>query len=224
MMKEGRYRAIRNLPVGWVLQIIHSTDTTERWVRICLEMLLIALLWGGLDYFMVFEARFANLFSAIVIVHSLSWYFVGNFWVYMLDSFLWVKNPGMEEVVKYVEFVRRVFLRAGSVDAILIYGSMCRRMFHGRSDLDLRVVRSPGMINGIWAVLVGILVRIPASLRRIPVDLQVVDSMRFLDKQMREEEHPIIVYRRDAFQIHGAGPDFSLLKENSELFLRDTRN
>lgn len=221
MMKTGRYRAFRNLPVGWVLQILHSTDRTERWVRIAFEATLISVFWFLLADVPVLNdgvARFAWIF---LVVHSVSWFFLGNFWVYMLDSFLWVRNPGIDAVLKYVEFVRGVFVRSESCDAILIYGSMCRRAFHGRSDLDLRIIRKPGFIAGVISVFLGFYVRIPAALRKIPVDLQVVDSIEFLDKQMRSDEHPIVVYLHSGFGLKNPGCAFESVLNDPSRVLKD---
>lgn len=221
MMKEGRFRAIRNLPVGWVLQILHSTDRAERWIRIGTEALLMGCLWfllGSIDFLQDGTVR---LLWAFVIVHSASWFFIGNFWVYMLDSFLWVKNPGIEGVLKYVDFVRRTFVRSAQSDAILIYGSMCRGAFHGRSDLDLRIIRRPGVLAGLRAVFIGFAVRVPAAIQKIPVDLQVVDSLEFLKKQMRSDEHPIIVFLRPGFKIDKPGLDYEQVSANPSQVLRE---
>lgn len=221
MMKEGRFRSIRNLPVGWVLQILHSTDRTERRVRIGTEALLTGGLWfalGAMGFLLDGTVRFWGVFVAI---HSISWFFIGNFWVYMLDSFLWVKNPGIEGVLKYVDFVRRKFVNNDLSEAVLIYGSMCRGMFHGRSDLDLRIIRRPGVLAGLRAVFVGFAVRVPAAMKKIPVDLQVVDSLEFLRRQMRSDERPIVVFLRPGFAIDNPGLDYEQVLANPSLVLRD---
>lgn len=219
MMKEGRYRAFRNLSVGWVLQILHSTDRTERWIRIVLELVvLLSVYW----YMTVVTSWGLEVFWVLlVIVHSLSWYFFGNFWVYMLDSFLWVKNPGIKDVLNYIDDVKRIYSKTDSIDAILVYGSMCRSVFHGRSDLDLRVVRRPGVWNAISSVLAGLLIRIPAAIKRNPVDFQVVDSIEFLRKQMRDDEAPIIVYVRPDCSIPNPGSLFEDVLNNPSMVLRD---
>lgn len=220
-MKTGRYRAFRNLPVGWVLQILHSTDRTERWVRIAFEATLIAGLWFVLAEVSLLGSGVARLLWVFAVVHSVSWFFLGNFWVYMLDSFLWVKNPGLYAVLRYVEFVRRVFVRSASCDAILIYGSMCRSAFHGRSDLDLRIIRRPGFVAGIASVFVGFYARIPAALKKIPVDLQVVDSLKFLEKQMRPDERPVVVYLRPGVELKNLGCTLEAVLHDPSKVLRD---
>ena len=221
MMKTGRFRAFRNLPVGWMLQILHSTDRTERLVRIAMELLLTGCFWLLLRDISALPNDIIRLLWAFIIIHTVSWFFLGNFWVYMLDSFHWVTNPGINEVLKYIYFVRRLLVKSGSCDAILVYGSMSRGAFHGRSDLDLRIIRKPGLLNGLTAIFVGFVVRVPAALQGNPVDLQVVDSLEFLDKQMRPDEHPIIVFLSPALVIKNPGPDFDQVLANPVQVLRD---
>jgi len=221
MMKEGKYRAFRNLPVGWTLQILHSTDHTERLVRIGTEALFISVCWYLLNNFIFPQEAILRLLCAFFIVHSISWFFIGNFWVYMLDSFQWVRNPGIESVLDFIAFVRRSFVNSDSSIAVLVYGSMCRRAFHGRSDLDLRIIRKPDLLSGLKAIYIGFFVRIVAAIKKIPVDLQVVDSLEFLNKQMRSDEHPITVYLTPGFKINNAGLDFKHVLDNPALVLRE---
>ena len=222
MMKDGKYRAFRNLPVGWVLQIIHTTDRTERLVRIITELLLIGFVWYFVRDFSVFGNDLTALLWVFLLVHSASWFFLGNFWVYMLDSFYWVKNPGITKVLEYIGFVRRLCIKSRACDAVLVYGSMSRGAFHGRSDLDLRIIRKPGLINGLLAVLIGFVARVPAAFQGNPVDLQVVDSLEFLDTQMRSDEHPVIVYLSDGFEIHNPGPLYEHVLANPTQVLKDS--
>jgi len=220
MMKKGRYRALRNLPAGWVIQVLHGIDRTERWSRIILEIVAV-LIMSNIMHNTLHTSLFVSCLLGFMIVHTLSWFFVGNFWVYMLDSFQWVKNPGIDGVIRFVQLTRRAYERNDSCDAILIYGSMCRRQFHGRSDLDLRIVRRRDSWKGYLALITGILLRIYSFFIVMPVDFQVVDSMNFLIHQMREDERPIVVYQREGFHIENAGVPFEELERNPNSFLRD---
>lgn len=52
---------------------------------------------------------------------------------------------------------------------------------------------------GLFALPLGFMLRARSFFRRLPVDLQVVDSMSFLAQQMRSDEKPIVVYQRKGF-------------------------
>lgn len=220
MLKTGRFRAFRNIPTGWLLQAIHSTDRSERYFRLLMEFMTLAFVyWVFME--LVNGKPIIILCVAFVINHTITWFITGNFWVYMLDSFLWVKNPGIDGVIKYIQLTKSIFVATHSVDAILIYGSMCRGQLHIRSDLDLRVLRSPGIKNAVVSLSVGYLLRVYSFFIRMPVDIQVIDSMEFIRQQMRADEHPINVYLRKGVIIPEIGMDFSDVEANPEIVLKD---
>ena len=53
------------------------------------------------------------------------------------------------------------------------------------------------------------------------MDLQVVDSLEFLDTQMRSDEHPIIVYLSSNIYLSNPGPSFDEILKNPEQVLKD---
>ncbi len=49
MLKTGRLRALRDLPIGWALQATHSTDRSETVFRAAVEGELVAVAVYGLS-------------------------------------------------------------------------------------------------------------------------------------------------------------------------------
>ncbi len=221
MLKEGKFRAFRNIPVGWVLQALHSTDRSERFFRICVESIVWLGFYATAKHFAPDVGAGLTLVIVFIISHTLMWFLTGNFWVYMLDSFLWVRNPGIEGVVRFTQFTRSVFTSVDCADAILIYGSMCRKQLHGRSDLDLRVVRRTDSWKGLLALPLGLLVRAYSFFVYMPVDLEVIDSMAFVRKQMRADELPINVFVRAGVCIDEIGMDFSEVEKDPSIVLKE---
>jgi hypothetical protein len=70
----------------------------------------------------------------------------------------------------------------------------------------------------------GFAVRLIGALRNIPVDLQVVDSLEFLNKQMDADEHPITVHLSPGFKIDNTGWDYEQVLASPSLVLRDKHN
>ena len=222
MLKNGKYRAIRNIMTGWLSHAIHSTDFSEKLFRILIELLLMVLCF----YFVMSRGMFDSdiLSSAvltIIVCHTVMWMLDGNFWVYMLDSFHGLRNPGINRIISYVRFCRRLFRIANLCNAILIYGSMCREEFHERSDLDLRIIRRNDSWQGILCLPAALFLRIISFFILLPVDLQVADSYKFINFQMRKDEFPIVVYLRNGFELKGAGKNFNEIeKDPSSIFLK----
>ena len=219
MMKHGRWRAYRNIPVGWITQSIHSTDKSELLFRLLFEAIVLMVV----TYYLYDSSSTGVmlLVTVFVCVHSIFWFLFGSFWVYMLDSFDWVENGGISNVIRFTRFVKRVYSVGDSSEAILIYGSMARSRFHNGSDLDLRILRRTDSFKGLFALVLAAYVKAYAFVIRMPVDLQVVDSFEFLQKQMRADELPIVVYKRDSAKIPEAGPEFSSVEDRPESVLRD---
>ena len=120
-----------------------------------------------------------------------------------------------------MDCVKAIFLKFDSCEAILIYGSMCRRQFHKRSDLDLRILRRTDSLKGLVALPIGLLLRCFSFFLILPVDLQVVDSMKFLRKQMRPDEKPIVVYSRDDISSLEPGVlNFSDIKRDPSIVMK----
>jgi len=215
MLKQGRYRAIRNLCIGWITHAIHSTDYSERIFRIIIEILLMLVLLIYFYYWSPFQRDIiASAIVAFIVSHTIMWLLDGNFWVYVLDSFDWMKNPGIDKIVSYVKLCRKLFQLGDLTEAILIFGSMSRGEFHNKSDLDLRIVRRKDSILGILCLPVALFLRALSFFMVLPVDLQVSDSFNFLDRQMRKDEIPIVVYTRDSFRFRESKNNFCEIEKN----------
>jgi predicted nucleotidyltransferase len=150
----------------------------------------------------------------IIVCHTIMWMLDGNFWVYLLDSFDWMRNPGIKRIIAYVKLCRKLFQVADLCNAILIYGSMCRGEFHDRSDLDLRIIRRNDSWLGMVCLPVALFLRIISFFIVIPVDLQVADSYEFINRQMRKDELPVVVHLRNGFNLKSTGRRFSEIEKN----------
>jgi hypothetical protein len=214
MLKEGSFHAIRNILVGWTMQAVHSTDVSERIFRIILEFFLFIIFTQILISFDVFESLLKTVIYAFIVTHTITWFITGNFWVYILDSFKFMKNPGINSIISFLKITRRLLLAGDYCNSIMIYGSMCRSNFHIRSDLDLRIIRRSDSWVGFLTLPIAYLLRVYSFFIMLPLDLQVVDSMKFLEKQMRRDERPIIVYCRKGFEISNTGTSFSEIESN----------
>jgi predicted nucleotidyltransferase len=223
MLKHGKYRAIRNIAIGWLSHAIHSTDFSEKLFRIVIELLMMILCFNLVMSKGMFDSDILrSAVLTIIICHTIMWMLDGNFWVYMLDSFYWIKNPGINRIISYVRLCRRSFQVADLCNAILIYGSMCRGEFHERSDLDLRIIRRNDTWLGILCLPVALFLRIVSFFIILPVDLQVADSYKFIDHQMRKDEFPIVVYLRNGYELKVAGKNFNEIEKNpASVFMKE---
>ncbi len=221
MLKQGRLRAVRNLLIGWITHANHGRDRTERYVHWVCEVIMTIFI-SGLFLFLCSFSSTTAIVLGLLVTHTLWWIINGNFYVYTLDSFSFIKNAGINSVLNYIQWANSLFLRTKAVECVLVYGSFCRGAFHDRSDLDLRIVRRIGAKGSSLILFMSIYARFVSLCRGIPTDLQVVDSMEFLKRQMREDEHPVVVYCRKGYAVNNPGSAFDDILKNPEGVLRKT--
>ncbi len=215
MLKHGKWRALRNLPIGWLTHSIHGRDKTERTFHIIVELIIWCALFGLWRLFLPNILSFsASGFVTLILVHTFMWIIDGNFHVYMLDSFYGVRNVGIRKVLDFIVWATNLLIKTDAVECVLIYGSFCRGAFHDRSDLDMRVVRCKPSNKVIILLATAAYIRLVSLFHGIPTDLQVVDSMEFLVHQMRLDEKPVIAYCRNTFTINNRGLSFDEVIED----------
>jgi predicted nucleotidyltransferase len=83
-----------------------------------------------------------------------------------------------------------------SISGLSLYGSMSRKQWHDRSDIDMRLLRCSGILNLIFAGFVMMRERLIAFVYRQPLDIFLADDIAFLSK-MRSDERPLFLIKRD---------------------------
>lgn len=186
-----------NLPRNWIHQAITYMDTGELVFRLVLEAVefvavtaLLLLIFPGAT------SAWAAIIAAFVIVHTANWIFNGLFWTIIIFAFPSLKNPGEKQTLDYLNEMARRLDASPSITGLAIYGSLSRGKWHDRSDIDLRLLRAPGIMNLIRAALLTMKERLIALLTWQPIDLYLADDVDFLGK-MREDEAPLFLIKRD---------------------------
>jgi len=216
----GRYLLFRWLPVSWTLQAIHTLDKTEKYLRLSFELIILSLCLLILAIFNL--ANFTSAIISIVAIHTLFWLFDSSAYVGLRECFGFIRNSGIVVAISYLNYVKWLLTKVDCSEAILVYGSLCRKKFHDKSDLDLRIIRRSGAMRTVKLFFICIWLRtIGVWFFNIPLDLKIVDNLHFLEKEMRDDEKPIVIFCRDSFEICNRGVEFKALKANPISFLRN---
>jgi predicted nucleotidyltransferase len=96
---------------------------------------------------------------------------------------------------KFEEFSRMIKTRIDSEPSILaaaIFGSYAKKEAHSKSDLDIGIIRSPGLMNGVRACAFVLGLRMYAFVKQLPVDLFLVDEKDHLVRYWKEKV-PIVL-------------------------------
>jgi len=193
----GGWPRLWNLPRGWLHQGFLYQDRTQQVARALLEIGPTCLCaWAFSALFDVSLHGATVWVYAMLVSHSLNWVFNHNWWAEMLFTFPSLRNPGPQKTALYLKDLADRLSRSRSISGVLLFGSLSRGAWHDRSDLDMRILRRPGILNGVRAVCAMMRERFLALLAHQPLDVYLADDVVFLEK-MRQDETPVFLVKRD---------------------------
>lgn len=186
-----------NIPRGWAHQGFFYLDRTQRTARIVFE--LVPTAFFSLLISRIFEISLSNIWlwaGSLFATHTLNWIFNCNWWAGILFTFPGLRNPGEKTTCDYLNSMADRLRNISAVSGVMIFGSVSRRQWHERSDLDIRLLRRKGFVNGIIAAAVLFREKVIALFCRQPLDIYLADDIRFL-KKMRADETPVFLKKND---------------------------
>ena len=180
------------MTINWAFQGILGADRTEQIFKLAFDLIFTLI-------FTVILAQFQNIVIAfpfaMILAHTVNWLFNGQFWV--AGRFCGITKNSRQKILDYLKAVDRRVSGAGSLLGAAIFGSPARGLeLRSNSDIDLRLVRRRGVMNGIIANLIGLSEKARAFVSGIPLHLFVYDSMDSLNR-LRVDEKPYILYDPD---------------------------
>lgn len=173
---------------SWLFQGVLYMDTTERDLKLLLDVLIF------LPLFFVFNHYFSNVFTgfiAIVIAHTINWVFNGQ--IFVLLKNLKLVSTSHKLFVEYLNDIKRKVENEDSITAVAAFGSLSREELKKTSDLDIRIIRKPGIMNGIKACVFVLKERTESFFRGFPLDIYVLDNFNLIHKHI-QNENPILIY------------------------------
>jgi predicted nucleotidyltransferase len=201
-MSRKRYSPWRSGPLAWALETLPgkfvshwvfqgtlNMDRTERTFKLGLDGLF------ALAMFPIVALLLPTLpavVAALLLAHTLN--VVVNGQLMVLLKFHRHGGRSTDELRHYLSGLGLRLGRRRSVAAVSAYGSLSRGAFHVGSDLDVAVLRRPGLRNGLDACVAVAFERCRALCFRVPLDIYVWDSPARAAR-MRRDEIPVDVLR-----------------------------
>jgi predicted nucleotidyltransferase len=162
----------------------------------------------------------SKIYAAIYVIsiHTLFYLFNSTWLVGYREVNKKFKGKGIQSIVDFSNYVKEDIKHCDN-NAVLLYGSLPRKKYHNRSDLDIRIIRSSN--DNVKLFFKAIKYRAVGIWKyKIPVDLKVVDSMDYLKKEMRDDEHPIIISKKENFEVYNEGVPFESLEKSPSDFIK----
>ncbi len=193
----GGFPKPQTLIKNWIHQGLLYMDRSEQIFKLLTEAIEFLVVFALLYFSGQHRMSITGIcVASFIIVHSYNWVTNNLFWSIVMFAFPKLKNRGMKQTVQYLRNMADRLRENDSITGLALYGSISRRQWHDRSDLDLRLLRAPGFINMLRANLVMMKERFIAFLLRQPTDIFLADDVAFLAK-MRSDEKPVLLIKRD---------------------------
>jgi len=166
-------------------------DSSERMWRLFCLAFVTAIFMVPVKIFLSAGWMFSVVIS-VILAHLVNFVLNAAFWSIAICDLKLFQPKGKRYLYQYLKELRK---RATCCDAIMCYcafGSIARYNFHDASDLDMVLVKKPGMLNAVRVFKFVLAERLYALLHKVPIELWVGDSPKFLNR-LRPDEVPVVV-------------------------------
>lgn len=167
----------------WTMQGMLYADPTERRFKLFLDALLTML--GGLIARIWWPSKFAWP-VAFLLAHTVN--FFSNAQLCTLLRSYGFCNPTSDKIEGYADALRKRVEQEPAIEALVICGSREGESWKLGSDLDARLIRHPGLINGLRAAWFLLRERSRALIDWFPLDIYLFDSEASLKSKLRLDE------------------------------------
>ena len=182
------------IPSGWIFQGLLYADKTEKAFKILIDFILMLIFYL---IFINFINILESLIYAFILAHTFNWFFNSNLMIVFTKKYgLSIRAFVISFQISYIEELQNRIKKENSIQCAAIYGSLSRNENCETSDLDVRIIRKPGVINGIRACSFCMFERTRAVFNKFPLDLFLLDSMKPLSK-LRDDEVPVVLHDPD---------------------------
>lgn len=176
---------------SWLFQSILYMDRTEKSFKILVELILFLPSFLILNY--LFKNILLSIFLAFIIAHTLNWIFNGQIGVLLKN--LNILSTDKEKFFDYMDNIKEEVVNEESIMAAAAFGSLSRKELKKTSDLDIRIIRKPGHINGLKSCFFVLKERSKASFNKFPLDIYVLDTYEMINIHINiKDEEPVILY------------------------------
>lgn len=170
---------------SWLFQGILYMDKTERIFKICIDVILFVIFSILLKHINVP----LNFILAFFIAHTINWILNGH--IYVLFKNLELVNTRKIEFENYLDSLEQKAINESSIICVVLFGSLSRDELDEMSDLDVRIVRRSGVVNGIRSSFFVMRERLESFFKRFPLDIYLLDDYKGFSKL---DEDGIVLY------------------------------
>lgn len=182
------------ITTNWLNQGMTYMLFEEVLLKIVIDVFIFGV--ASIIFSLFYIDNLTNLVISFFIAHTINWLINGHF--FNLIRYLGYTGKGHNWLLSYPEKMKQRLQERKAISAIAIFGSISRKNSSHNSDVDLRVVSQPGLINALLVSWFVFTERFFAFFEKFPIDVFMVTQTRGLEK-LRADEPPIILFDNSGF-------------------------
>jgi len=190
-IRDNRYLNWLLLLSNWLFQGIRNADRTEKVYKILFTLIF----W--VFVYMLFQIKsgvfvWHNIIYSFLIAHTLNWVINGNVSILLIHNILLVKLS-KRDLFQYMEKLQAKTKNKEWILYAASFGSICRGDLKDSSDIDISIVRKPGLKNAFKSIWFAIKEKKIADFKGIPLEIYISDSPQDSKKRFGAEKNPVVI-------------------------------
>jgi len=177
---------------NWCFQGVLHADKTEKIYKIFFT-LFFWFSFGMVFYFFSTYSLLTIFALSFFISHSLNWIVNGNFYILLVHRVLFAKIS-KQKLFIYLNQLENKIQDQDWVLYCASFGSICRGDLKDSSDIDVSVVRKPGIKNAFLSIAFSMKEKKYADLKGIPLELFISDTPKNSIKRFKAEKNPVVIF------------------------------
>jgi predicted nucleotidyltransferase len=191
-IRDNRYISWVLIISNWVFQSIPNSDKTEKVYKILFILIFWLAAYLMLKYLFVFETLHSVLLG-FVFGHTINWIVNGNFYNLIIHRLMLVKLS-KNNLFLYIDVLGKKLEYQEWVLYAASFGSICKGTLKDSSDIDVSIVRKPGLRNGLASIWFVIKEKKIADIKGIPLEIYISDSPNNSIKRFGGERNPVVLF------------------------------
>lgn len=180
---------------NWIFQGIFHADFSERNYKILFTLSITAIIC--LVYFLKTDnINLVNFSISFIIAHSSNWIINCNFFVLLVHRTR-IKKISKNKLFNHLIFIRNRFSKLKNRDWILYcvsHGGICNGTMNEHSDIDISIIRKPGIINFIRSIFFYVKEKKIADYKGIPLDIFICDTPENCIERSGYQNNPVVIF------------------------------
>jgi len=179
---------------NWLMQGIFHADRSERNYKIFFTLFFSFLIFG-IFYYSTKQIHILYFLYSLLISHSVNFFLNCNLSVLFIHRIKWFKT-NKKDLFKHLLSIQSRLDTTQDKDWILFcvsHGGICNGTLNSHSDIDVSIVRKPGFINLIKAIIFYVKEKKIADLNMVPLDIFICDSPENTISRSNFQKNPIVL-------------------------------